>query len=127
RPMGGMITPSTSVETMRPNAAPMITATARSTTLPREMNSLYSFSIPVLLAAVCRRRSIPQAPAAGHVDNQPREQVQSRLDGSQTGVLRGVGVRAVPPQTEPLEHRRLRLERGERGIRSSAGRNPPDV
>ena len=38
-PIGGMMTLSTSVVTILPNAAPMITPTARSMTLPREMNS----------------------------------------------------------------------------------------
>src|SRR4051812_20536729 len=50
RPIGGMMTPSTSVVTIFPNAAPMITPTARSTTLPRAMNSLNSFSMARLLS-----------------------------------------------------------------------------
>src|SRR5688572_5409517 len=45
RPIGGMTTPSTNVVTMRPNAAPMMTATARSMTLPRAMKSRNSFHI----------------------------------------------------------------------------------
>jgi hypothetical protein len=40
-----MITSFTSEETILPNAAPMMTATARSTTLPRMMNSLKSLTI----------------------------------------------------------------------------------
>src|SRR5712691_2747427 len=40
-----MMTPSTSDVMILPNAAPMITATARSTTFPRAMKSLNSLSI----------------------------------------------------------------------------------
>src|SRR3954467_13630363 len=48
-PNGGMITPSTRVVTILPNAAPMITPTARSTTLPRAMKLRNSFNMhPVL-------------------------------------------------------------------------------
>src|SRR5260370_39697712 len=43
--MGGMITSSTNEVTIFPNAAPMITPTARSMTLPLTANSLNSFSI----------------------------------------------------------------------------------
>src|SRR5882757_7572847 len=43
-PMTGMITSATSDETMLPKAAPMITPTARSTTLPRNANFLNSSS-----------------------------------------------------------------------------------
>src|ERR1700684_221215 len=39
-PMAGLMTPVTTVVTMLLNAAPMTTATARSITLPRRMNSL---------------------------------------------------------------------------------------
>ena len=49
RPSGGISTPSTSVVTILPNAAPMITPTARSMTLPRAMksrNSLWVRSLP---------------------------------------------------------------------------------
>jgi hypothetical protein len=45
KPMGGMMTPSTSDVTILPNAAPITTATARSITFPRAMNSLNSFSM----------------------------------------------------------------------------------
>jgi hypothetical protein len=44
-PMIGMITSPTSELTMAPKAAPMMTPTARSTTLPFIANSLNSFSI----------------------------------------------------------------------------------
>jgi hypothetical protein len=47
--MGGIITSSTSDETILPNAAPMITPTAKSTTLPRMANSLNPFSTAFLL------------------------------------------------------------------------------
>src|SRR6185312_8040496 len=43
-PSGGMMMSLTSDETTLPNAAPMTTATARSTTLPRMMNALKSFA-----------------------------------------------------------------------------------
>src|SRR4051794_7441979 len=46
-PIGGMMTPSTSDVTILPKAAPMITATARSTTFPRAMNSLNSLHMVV--------------------------------------------------------------------------------
>src|SRR5438552_2072186 len=49
RPIGGMITSSTSDETIFPKAAPIITPTAKSTTFPRMANSLNSFSTDVLL------------------------------------------------------------------------------
>src|SRR5947207_527173 len=49
RPIGGIRTSLTSEETILPNAAPMITPTARSTTLPRMANSLNSFSTVFLL------------------------------------------------------------------------------
>src|SRR5687767_5961404 len=45
-PSGGMMIPSTTVVTILPNAAPITTATARSMTLPRAMNSRKSFSMP---------------------------------------------------------------------------------
>jgi hypothetical protein len=41
-PTTGMITSSVTLETMVAKAAPMITATARSRTLPRAMNALNS-------------------------------------------------------------------------------------
>src|SRR5262245_27497994 len=44
-PIGGMTMPSTRVVTILPNAAPTMTPTARSTTLPREMKSRNSFSM----------------------------------------------------------------------------------
>src|SRR5688500_5181415 len=45
RPRGGMTTSSTSEVMILPNAAPMTTPTARSTTLPLTANSLNSFHI----------------------------------------------------------------------------------
>src|SRR5690606_33826514 len=47
-PIGGMITLSTKAVTMLPNAAPMTTPTARSTTLPRIANSLNSEAMLIL-------------------------------------------------------------------------------
>src|SRR5580658_9680143 len=44
RPIGGMITWSTRLLTIAPKDAPMITPTARSTTLPRAMNSRNSLN-----------------------------------------------------------------------------------
>jgi hypothetical protein len=43
--MGGMITSATSELTIFPNAPPMMTPTARSTTFPRMANVLNSFII----------------------------------------------------------------------------------
>src|SRR4029450_6306325 len=45
RPIGGIRTPSTSVVTILPKAAPMMTPTARSITFPRAMKSRNSFHI----------------------------------------------------------------------------------
>src|SRR5215813_9693545 len=50
-PIGGITMSSTKEETILPKAAPMITPTARSRTLPRIANSLNSFSMPGLLLA----------------------------------------------------------------------------
>src|SRR6266542_2530549 len=44
-PIGGMMTPSTRDVTILPNAAPIMTAIARSITFPRAMNSRNSFSM----------------------------------------------------------------------------------
>ena len=49
RPIGGMMTSSTSDFTMVPKAPPMMMPTARSTTLPRIANSLNSLSIAACL------------------------------------------------------------------------------
>ena len=46
-PIGGIMTPSTSDVTILPNAAPITTATARSITFPRAMNSLNSFHMDI--------------------------------------------------------------------------------
>ena len=46
-PTSGMMMPSTSDETILPNAAPMTTPTARSSTLPLAMNSLNSLTMPI--------------------------------------------------------------------------------
>ena len=45
-PMIGVMMPLTIEVTTAPNAAPITTATARSTTLPRMMNALNSLSMP---------------------------------------------------------------------------------
>src|SRR5262249_42556306 len=58
--MMGMITSPTSELTMAPKAAPMMTPTARSTTLPFIANSRNSFSIAVTLR-LCAARSVDQA------------------------------------------------------------------
>ncbi len=49
RPIGGMMMSSTSDETIVPNAAPMITPTARSTTLPFSANSRNSLSMDMAI------------------------------------------------------------------------------
>ena len=54
-PMIGMMMSATSDVTIAPNAAPMITPTARSTTLPRIANFLKSSSIAPLLFALTER------------------------------------------------------------------------
>src|SRR5262245_59700720 len=60
-PMGGMITSLTSEVTILPNAAPMITPTARSMTFPRAANSLNSFSIAL---PPLTRRHVTSRPGA---------------------------------------------------------------
>src|SRR5262245_6610720 len=47
-PTGGMMMPSTRDVTILPNAAPMMTPTARSMTLPRAMKSRNSLSMSLL-------------------------------------------------------------------------------
>src|ERR1700741_464039 len=59
--MGGIRTSSTSDDTTFPNAAPIITPTARSSPLPRIANSLNSFSTGILLT---RGVSVPPEPGA---------------------------------------------------------------
>src|SRR4051794_18883451 len=49
--MSGVMKSATKAVTTAPNAAPMTTPTARSTTLPRSMNSLKSLSIGALLCS----------------------------------------------------------------------------
>src|ERR1017187_6121750 len=49
-PIGGMMMSLTAEVTILPNAPPMITPTARSTTLPRIANSLNSLSIPMTVS-----------------------------------------------------------------------------
>ena len=64
RPMGGMITSATSELVIFPNAAPMITPTARSTTLPRAMNVLKALSMVTFPFRVFRERAPEWAPQA---------------------------------------------------------------
>src|SRR5690606_1076287 len=65
-PTSGMTMPSTSAVTILPNAAPMTTATARSTTLPLAMNSLNSATIPMALPSGCSpvHRRLPRQHAS---------------------------------------------------------------
>ena len=58
-PSGGIMTSFTSDVVILPNAAPMMTPTAMSTTLPRIAKSLNSLSMPtaILLRAECAQRS----------------------------------------------------------------------
>ena len=49
RPMGGMMMSLTMEDTILPKAPPMITATARSSTLPRRANSLNSLNMVFIL------------------------------------------------------------------------------
>ncbi|EJK89299.1 hypothetical protein UUU_39220 [Klebsiella pneumoniae subsp. pneumoniae DSM 30104 = JCM 1662 = NBRC 14940] len=53
RPSGGIIISATSDETILPNAAPMITPTAKSTTFPRIANSRNSFK-KLILFSLCQ-------------------------------------------------------------------------
>src|SRR2546430_672527 len=62
RPIGGIRTSLTSEVTILPNAAPMITPTARSTTLPRMMNVLNSLSMGLSPVRAARARGAPSWP-----------------------------------------------------------------
>src|SRR6476661_8524471 len=64
--MIGMTMPSTSAVTILPKAAPITTATARSTTLPRAMKALNSESIP--MRVLPRRQAGAARLAQGRVD-----------------------------------------------------------
>jgi hypothetical protein len=62
--MGGIRISSTNDDTIFPNAAPMITPTARSITLPRITNALKSFAIDMvelLESSDLRRRIIHES------------------------------------------------------------------
>src|SRR6266403_6100360 len=61
RPIGGMITSSTSDETIFPKATPIITPTAKSTILPRMANSLNSLSTVFLLCSFDEGKRRPGA------------------------------------------------------------------
>src|SRR5690554_5519413 len=68
QPIGGMITLSTSEVTILPNAAPMTTPTARSTTLPRIANSRNSLIMPIGVSLRCRMAAArPRALCDGRV------------------------------------------------------------
>src|SRR2546425_402239 len=62
RPIGGIRTSLTSEVTIVPNAAPMITPTARSTTLPRMTNVLNSLSMGLSPVRAARARGAPSWP-----------------------------------------------------------------
>src|SRR5688572_25291845 len=75
-PISGMMTPSTRLDTILPNAAPITTPTARSTTLPRIAKVLNSASSPMAssgVAASCRRRRIAPSPDRERSDDAPGE------------------------------------------------------
>src|SRR5689334_15800224 len=57
-PIGGITTLSTSEETILPKAAPMITPTARSTTLPLLMNSRNSFTNDIKILRIYERTNV---------------------------------------------------------------------
>src|SRR4051794_3410473 len=67
---------ATSEVTSAPNAAPITTATARSTTLPRKMNSRNSFSMLVRFATSAPTPSVPGAQVHGG------EQVLARAEAA---------------------------------------------
>src|SRR4029450_3631265 len=71
RPIGGIRTPSTSVVTILPKAAPMMTPTARSITFPRAMKSRNSFHIS---PPVARRLN-------DHAQSKPRQGKSCDRDG----------------------------------------------
>src|SRR5258708_36255754 len=74
-----MITSSTSDETIFPKAAPIITPTAKSTTLPRMANSLNSFSTGVLLYFFDEEMDGPErSPKLSRESSVPRIIVEAR-------------------------------------------------
>src|SRR5690606_19892101 len=84
RPIGGMITLSTSEVTILPNAAPMTTPTARSTTLPRIANSLNSVIMPIVVSCFRGRAVVrPSALCVGcaYLATQFEQIVQARDAG----------------------------------------------
>src|SRR5262249_24665958 len=79
--MIGMMMSPTSDVTIAPNAAPMMTPTARSTTLPFMANSRNSFSMAAILLAVERRKTRP----AGSVDQAGMHHGAAHRDTSRLG------------------------------------------
>jgi hypothetical protein len=73
-PIGGMMMSSTSDLTMVEKAAPMITPTAMSITLPRSANSLNSFSIAAFLLTLSEpyRQEASSLPCSGVKPNRSR-------------------------------------------------------
>src|SRR4030095_14397647 len=91
RPMGGMSRSLTNEATTRPKAAPMTTPTASSTTLPRMMNSLNSFSMAASLnfwSALVRLVGLPP---------EKRRNVQVFLGGLTVTFGADVGGHAAAP------------------------------
>src|SRR5215467_8745856 len=106
RPMGGIITSSTSDETIFPKAAPMITPTARSTTLPRIANSLNSFNTFCLLCSSIKANGGPAqenswGPPAARIISKKKEKRRSRRS---TDILFGSSKPSVRPEKEHRGH-----------------------
>src|SRR5690554_6781194 len=80
-----MMTPSTIAVTIRPNAAPMTTATARSSTLPRAMNALNSFTMAMSALLELRGgRVVDTAVEFNHLA-EPCDVSVARLERADTG------------------------------------------
>src|SRR5262245_16451599 len=76
RPIGGMSTSETIELTIFPNAAPMMTPIAMSTTLPRCTNALNSATIPIAFPSARRLRARRLRPDP----DEPRSRLHVRAD-----------------------------------------------
>src|SRR6187399_3064069 len=94
--MIGMIRSATSELTIAPNAAPMITPTARSTTLPRIANFLNSSSIVTLRSEKFR------ASLAGNLIHDKVDPLAA-INGQATGIHGDLGPRpeSIPGAEDP--------------------------
>src|ERR1700674_3520869 len=96
--MSGVIRSLTTAVTTAPNAPPMITATARSRTFPRNTNCLKPLSIARLLRTQCIGRHGPLRRSVGLVGREERRDltVLGKIMGEAARDLNGFGQIALP-------------------------------